>query len=335
MTIILRAILALILDLIVCYLCGDLLLHNFYKKIYHTFTCTLVGFLICQSVFEIITLCCYFMGKNLATVTWAWMSIVSLVCLLWGATCARTIYQNKQAGDKVGTWMPNIMTILVVVAFCYYVSINGETNADSRYYIPLVNTTLNTGTLFQYNPYNGVYGNSWYLRRALATYEIHSAMLCRVFGIPALVVTRITRACQNVILTSMAVYLLGRKVLWREEPSAVKKNKSCYLVVLFLFLQLVYAESYPSAATFFLFRAYEGKALSANLLVLLTMYLCAEMVLCKQKRMLLLLIVALWGATAISSSGMVVIGIEIGIFVSAYIIKQLLERFKGRKHVRS
>ena len=58
-----------------------------------------------------------------------------------------------------------------------------------------------------------MWGDSWYLRRALATYEIHSAMLCSVFQIPALVVTRITRACENVILTSMAVYLFGKKIL--------------------------------------------------------------------------------------------------------------------------
>ena len=290
MTMVLRAILALIVDLVVCYLCGEFVLRNFYKKIHHPFTNILIGFLICQSAFEVITLCCYFMGRGLAAVTYIWLGFAGIVLLLGVGTLVRETFCNRRGAGKdtsFGIWSkcenrtPIIVAVLAVIAFCYYVSINGETNADSRYYITLVNTTLNTGTLFQYNPYNGVYGNSWYLRRALATYEIHSAVLCSIFQIPALVVTRITRACQNVILTSMTVYLLGSRVLWRGKSSDMQQietakvtsvqAKSCYLVVLFLLFQLVYAGTYPSSAMFFLIRAYEGKAFSANLLVLLTM----------------------------------------------------------------
>ena len=95
MTIILRAILALIVDLLVCYLCGEFILHNFYKKIYHTFTCILVGFLICQSIFEVITLCCYFMGEGLEAVTRVWMVVVCLICLLGAGTCARKGFWNR------------------------------------------------------------------------------------------------------------------------------------------------------------------------------------------------------------------------------------------------
>lgn len=333
MMMILRAILALIVDLVVCYLCGEFILHNFYKKIYYKFTCVIVGFLVCQIVFEVITLGSYFMEKDLATVTRVWLCVIVLLCLLGGVTLVRSRENAKlQLKIEYINWMPCIIAAITVLAFCYYVSINGETNEDSRYYVSLVNTTLNTGTLFLYNPYNGMWGDSWYLRRALATYEIHSAMLCSVFQIPALVVTRITRACENVILSSMTVYLLGKKMLWRKEEDGVKEKKACYLVVLYLFLQLVYTNTYPSSAFFFLFRAYEGKAFSANLLVLFTMYLCAEFMLVKQKRYLGLLIIGLWGAAAISSSGMIVVGMEIGIFMGAYIIWDMVERFKGRKY---
>lgn len=343
MAIILRAFLALAAELLLCYLCGEALLGNFYKKIRHAFANILIGFLICQSIFEVITLGCYFAGGGLSTVTLIWLSCAGILSLLGVLTLVRRIRHNRQlpdqdrlvrrrAGGREGLALA--IALVTVAAFCYYVSINGETNADSRYYIPLVNTTLNTGTLFQYNPYNGVYGNSWFQRRALVTYEIHSAMLCSIFRIPALVVTRITRACQNVLLTSMSVYLLGRRLLWREKPDQAR-IKSCYLVVLFLFFQLVYMGTYPSSATFFLIRAYEGKALTANVLVLFTMYLCGEVMLCRQKRYLFLLVIALWGAAAISSSGMAVIGIEIGIFMAAFILKRLAEWYKERRYVRN
>jgi hypothetical protein len=334
---VLRAILALLADLLVCYLCGELVLYNFYRKICHPFANILVGFLLGQSIFEVITLGCYSLGKGLFEVTVLWLILAGVLSLAGGWTRIRHIRaagHNPEAGapqpgeSRRLMWIAAAGAVATVLLFCYYVSVNGEFKADSRYYIPLVNTTVTTGTLFQYNPYNGIYGDAWFLRRALATYEIHSAMLCQVFGLHALVVTRITRACENVVLTSMAVYLLGRKILWRTE------TKSCCLVMVFLWFQLVYALTYPTTAMFFLTRAYEGKALIANALVLFTMYLCAEFLLRRQKRYLLLLWIALWGATAVSSTGTAVIGIEILLFAAAYALKQIWERGRERKYVR-
>jgi hypothetical protein len=353
---VLRAILALLADLLVCYLCGELVLYNFYRRICHPFSNILVGFLLGQSIFEVVTLGCYFLGKGLAEVTVLWLILAGVLCIAGGWTWIRHIRaaghgpaaemqkhsgHDPEAGAQQRAESPRLMWIAVagavatVLLFCYYVSVNGEFKADSRYYIPLVNTTLTTGTLFQYNPYNGIYGDAWFLRRALATYEIHSAMLCKVFQLHALVVTRITRACENVILTSMAVYLLGRKILWRMETNRGKAQiKSCCLVMVFLWFQQVYALTYPSSAMFFLTRAYEGKALIANALVLFTMYLCAEFLLRRQKRYLLLLGIALWGATAVSSTGTAVIGIEILLFAAACALKQIWERGRERKYVR-
>jgi hypothetical protein len=304
-------------------------LYHFYKKIRHILTNVLVGFVLCQVVFEVITLACYFLGKGLAEVTICWLAVAGIMSVFGMNTHIR---DKKRSGNrkKHGKWTAVKVTVAFVGVFCYYVSVNGEINADSRYYISLVNTTVNTGTLFQYNPYNGIYGNAWYLRRALATYEIHSAMLCSVFRIPALVVTRITRACENVILTSMAVYMLGSKVLWKGSTGSFVR--SCYLVDLFLVFQLVYAGTYSSSASFFLFRAYEGKALTANFLVLFTLYLCAEFIRNREKKYMLLLFLVLWSGAAISSSAIVVIGAELMIFLAAYAIKELVGRGRA-KHV--
>jgi uncharacterized membrane protein len=277
----------------------------------------------------VVTLACYFLGKGLAEVTICWLAVVGIMSILG---IIAQIRDKKRSGSrqKNEKWIAVMVTVAVVGVFCYYVSVNGELNADSRYYISLVNTTVNTGTLFQYNPYNGIYGNAWYLRRALATYEIHSAMLCGVFRIPALVVTRITRACENVILTSMTVYLLGSRVLWKD--STEKFVRSCYLVDLYLVFQLIYAGTYSSSASFLLFRAYEGKSLAANFLVLFTMYLCAEFIRNREWKYFLLLLLVLWSSAAISSSAIVVIAAEVMIFLTAYAIKELVGRCRA-KHV--
>jgi hypothetical protein len=325
MAYVLRALLALAIDLFVCYLCGALILEKLYRPISHLFSDILVGFLVCQSAFEVITLATYFLGGGLVTVTVIWAVVVGMIVI--GYIVCRCHRGCSYSGKRI----PIILAGLVVIAFCYYVSVNGELNEDSRYYIGLVNTTASTGTLFQYSPYNGVPGDAYYLRRALATYEIHSAVICKLFALPALVTTRIMRACEEVLFTAMAVYLLGRRVLWRNQENG--SSKSCYLVMVYLILQLVYAKTYPSSAMFFLIRAYEGKALVANVIVPLIMYLCAEYVISREKKIFWLLLAAFWGATAISSSGTAVAAIEIGLFAAAYMGLLILERIKERKHV--
>ncbi len=331
MAFVLRALLALAVDLLICYLCGALILENFYKRISNAFSNTILGFLVVQGIFELITLGSYFLGGTLMTVTGIWCAVAGLVLMLYVISF---FMRKKQTAVRYKVSIQEVFSIVIailaVVAFCYYVSVNGELNEDSRYYIGMVNTTVNTGTLFQYNPYNGVKGDAYYLRRALATYEIHSAVICKVFVLPALVTTRIMRACENVILTSMAVYLFGSRVLWKSNEKRMKN--SCYLVMLNLILQLVYAGTYPSSAMFFLIRAYEGKAFTANVIVIYIMYLSAEFVMNREKKYLVLLLFGLWGATAVSSSGTVVVVIEIGIFLAAYIGWCIIEKYRKRKY---
>ncbi len=331
MAFVLRALLALAVDLLICYLCGALILENFYIKISNAFSNTILGFLVVQSIFELITLGNYFLGGTLRTVTGIWCAVAGLVLILYVTSL---FVRKRQTAVKykvsIREVFPIVIAILTVAAFCYYVSVNGELNEDSRYYIGMVNTTVNTGTLFQYNPYNGVKGDAYYLRRALATYEIHSAVICKVFALPALVTTRIMRACENVILTSMATYLFGSRVLWKTDEKRMKN--ACYLVALNLIFQLMYAGTYPSSAMFFLIRAYEGKAFTANVIVIYIMYLSAEFVMNREKKYLVLLFLGLWGATAVSSSGTVVVGIEIGIFLAAYIGWCIIEKYRKQKY---
>lgn len=319
MILICRAVLALIVDVLICYLWGEAILGNFYKRICHPFTDILIGFLLGQGIFQLVTLGCYFAGGELTQVILLWSLCVAGMCV-WGICTWIRNRRKPAASHHKGkqTLLAAAATLVVVIAFCYYVCINGELNEDSRYYVGLVNVTMNTGTLFQYNAFNGVQGDSWYLRRALATYEIQSAVIGKVFHLPAILVTRYMRAWEDVLLSSMTVYIFGKRILWQEsESETTQTRKSCGLVVLFLLFQLIYARSYSSSGMFFLIRAYEGKAIVANVLTLLTLYLCAEYMRSRERRLLLLQALALWGATAVSTSGMVVIAAEIGLICIA------------------
>jgi amino acid transporter len=137
MAIALRAILALLVDLAVCYLCGELVLYHFYKRIRHILTNVLVGFVLCQVVFEVITLACYFLGKGLAEVTVCWLVVAGIMSVFGMITHIRD-KKRSDSRKKHGKWLAVMVTVAFVCVFCYYVSVNGEINADSRYYISMV-----------------------------------------------------------------------------------------------------------------------------------------------------------------------------------------------------
>jgi hypothetical protein len=120
-------------------------------------------------------------------------------------------------------------------------------------------------------------------------------------------------------------------VLWRNQANG--SDKSCYLVMVYLLFQLVYAQTYASSAMFFLTRAYEGKAFVANVIVPLILYLCAEYAVSREKKIFGLLFAAFWGATAMSTSGTAIAAMEIAVFIAACLGMRILEKIKGRKHV--
>lgn len=100
-------------------------------------------------------------------------------------------------------------------------------NDDSTYYIGLINTTLTSGRLYKFNAYTGEQVHSLYLRRALVTFDINTAVACKIYHIHPLVITRITRASLNMILTAGAVYLIGRNFSGRE--GCILEGRNIYL----------------------------------------------------------------------------------------------------------
>ena len=130
------------------------------------------------------------------------------------------------------------ITIIAVLIVCWYATLNGELNDDSLYYIGVVNTTVTTDTMFQYNAYTGVAMPSHYFRRVLVTIEINAAVVCRIFGVHPIIIMRIFRGNLNVILTALTIALIGTTVFCNEKPV----EKSAILVCvqwLLLYKQIV------------------------------------------------------------------------------------------------
>lgn len=333
MLVIFKAVLLLVLELIIEYLFGTLVVKLVLKRSIHPVANVLIGFAAYQGMFQIGALFFIFTTGVLHQLSAAWIVVVGITVILSVVLCRKIIMTHITDGIKCIRAHRGIFScvLLVLFIFCYYVSINGEINEDARYYIGLITTSVDTDSLFRYNVYNGYEVDSLYLRRVLATFEIHSAVLSQIFQIHPLVVTRVFRACQNVILTSAAVYLCAEELLWKKEVQAVEK--SLVTVVVFWFMQLIFADSIYTPAAFGLYRAYEAKAFTANVLVLFGLYLCIKVMREKGNRNILLVLIFLWGCMAMSTSAMIVGGAECVVLLAAlWLHERLLKKKQERLH---
>lgn len=325
---VIKALLVLLIELLVCYLLGLLINKRIIKRETNVIDSTLIGFFAYQIMCQVMTLACYFTTGVVHQLSYAWAVLVTVISLVSIVLCRKYVakdvlsIQRSVCKEKIAF----AFTILVVIAFGYYVAINGETNADSQYYIALVNTTAATDTLYKYNPYNGFESDAFFLRRALASFEGHSAILCQLSGLHALVLTRITRAIQNVIMTSGAVCLWGSALFQTDKKGT---RKACTLVGVYLILQMVFSCNYYTSAIFFLQRAYEGKAFTANIVLLYVLYISYQFVKTKEKKELLVLLLILWGSVALSSSAMFLVPVAAVIVIIPYFVLKLWEN-KGR-----
>lgn len=330
---VIRALIVLLIELWVCYLFGMLMNKCLLKRTTNVIDSTLIGFFAYQIMCQVMALTCYFTTGVLHHLSTAWVMVVVLCSIVSIIFCRKEIVEGvtKLQQTLVSEKVAFGITILVVVAFCYYVAINGETNADSQYYIGLVNTTASTDTLYKYNPYNGFAGGAFFLRRALANFEIHSAILCQLSGVHALVLTRITRAIQNVILTSGAVYLWGQLLFKTDEER--KNKKACVLVGIYLILQMVFSCNYYTNAMFFLQRAYEGKAFAANVVLLYVIYISWQFAETKKLKDLSVILLVFWGSVALSSSALFLVPVAVVLVIIPYVVLSMWEN-KGRLRCR-
>lgn len=327
---VIKALLVLVIELLVCYLFGLFTNKCIIKRKTNLIDSTLLGFFLYQIVCQMMTLVCYYTTGVVHQLSLAWAVLVVLLSGISVVFCKKAIkeellrikYVWRQEKVAVG------LLAIVIMAFSYYVAINGETNADSQYYIALVNTTSSTDTLYKYNPYNGFESDAFFLRRALASFEAHSAILCQLFDIHALILTRITRAVQNVIMTSGAVYLWGLALFQTDE--ARKNKKACVLVAVYLVLQMIFSCNYYTNASFFLQRAYEGKAFTANVVLLYALFISWQFVKNRNRKELVVVLFVLWGSVALSSSAMFLVPMAAVIVIIPCFIIELLEN-KGKK----
>ena len=314
-----KALFLLIFDIVFCFFFGTLINNKIWKKQENPIENTLIGFFAQQAVFQVLALGVYWKTAILHHLSILWMGVVLFVIgmtLLFARTQVKNSVKNLFSVVKKNRRIV-LFGLLVMGLTAFYVATHGVADDDAMYYIGLVNTTASTDRIYQYNVYTGEIMSAMYGRRALVTFEIQSAVYAQVWNLHALLVTRIFRACENVILTGMAVYLCGTQLY---DKAVDREKKSILLMIFYFFLLPMFANTIFTPATFLLRRGYEGKAFTANVIAIFVLYQIVRILRTNQKKEMGLLLLICWGSVAVSTSAIVLCASEVvAIGVFAYV----------------
>lgn len=305
MIMIVKAIIVLLLDIAIYYIIGTAITEKFQNRINTNVVFHIVmGFIIYQIIFQVCAIPFIMLKRSLTELTIIWSALITVIIILALIKARKQISKDLCILKGILKKHKLLMgiTIVVVLIVCWYTTINGELNDDSLYYIGVVNTTVTTDTMFQYNAYTGVAMPSHYFRRVLVTFEINAAVLCRIFGIHPIIIMRVFRGNLNVVLTALTIALIGTTIFRKEDTI----EKSAILVCVSMALYFIADCTIYSNAAFFLSRTYEGKAYAGNALIYFMIYLCICLMQTENKQYLLLIGLLIWGCSAISSSAVMV-----------------------------
>lgn len=330
MVMIIKTAAILLLELAIYYVIGTAVTEKLKKRITRNIAFqTVIGFIVYQILFQVCAIPFIWMKQSLTELAYVWAALIIVVTLAAGY---RERHQIAEDFCRMKTIIRSHkllcgITVLILLAVCWYSSLNGELNDDSLYYIGVVNTTLTTDTMFQYNAYTGIAMPSHYFRRVLVTFEINAAVLCKLSGVHPIVLMRIFRGNLNVILTALTIGLLGT-VIFRKERTL---EKSAELVCVSMILYFIADRTMYSNAAFFLTRTYEGKAYAGNVLIYLMIYLCLAFIQTGEKWYLILAGIVIWGCSAISSSAVMVGTAGVATMLITWLICRISD-MKGEKN---
>lgn len=260
------AALSLVLQTGVCFCMGSLLM-RFLKMKADAVQALIFGYLLYFALFEL-----------LAVPMTLLLAPLSLLRNVWGCFLAVVVLAAIWLEGK--SWFSRLRTIpavlkshsfwlLVLIAAigiqCLYAVTDTLNSYDATYYVGTVSTSVYTNTLGRFNPYNGLPNKTFSARYIFASYPMHNAFWCQLLGIPALIQTKLVMVVLNVSCANLIFYQIGRRLFGGE------KKQADLMVLLAGILQLFSCTIYTSGAFLFT-RAYEGKALLANVSIPLVLF---------------------------------------------------------------
>lgn len=229
----------------------------------------ILGYILYFSVFGIymVPLTLNRVSLTVASVIWA---VICVFTVLTGMLLYRKQFVDsvKLSGGIIKEHGMMLLFVLAVVAVqCLLVIFYQDTTVDAAYYVGQASTSVYTDTLQRYDPYTGEILKKFSARYVFSSYPMHNAVWSKLTGVHPIVQAKLVMGVINVLTANAIIYQLGKRLFDNDK-------KKADLMVFFVMLLQLFSYTIYTPGTFFFTRVYEGKAILANISLVLVFY-CA------------------------------------------------------------
>lgn len=253
------ACMGILIQLTVFFCIGGLLMRVLKMK-EDTASALVLGYLCYFTVFEAVAVPMTLLWVRLTVlaIVWAVLLAVIVVCAVW-LLHKNWRQQTRRISDirKDHSWLLLLVGVVLLLQ-CMIVVFYQDTTVDAAYYVGTVSTSVYTDTLGRYNPYNGLLLKKFQARYIFSAYPMNNAVWCRLLGLHPLIQSKVVMSLINVLMANLVIYKLGKRLF-------KGGKKQADLMVCFVCLMQLFSYTIYTPGTFFFTRAYEGKALLANI----------------------------------------------------------------------
>lgn len=232
------------------------------------------------------------------------------------------------------SWSVYAAVAAVLVQAFYYVQYM-VTNLDDAYYVAVATTALQTDTMYRYSPYTGRAVKVFNLRYCLSPFSMFQAALSKWIGVHPSTLDHTILAPVLVILAYLVYVSMGKLFFDREYVSNQGKDSKEKMTGLFiLFLSVIHVTSYyciRNQGSVLLVRIWQGKAVLASVLIPFLFYHCYRMVKRPDERgNMIILLTAMFSCCLVSSMGIALPVVMLGIFALLFGLFQKNGRYFGK-----
>lgn len=225
----------------------------------------LLGYIAYFSVFGIFMIPLTLMWVSLSTAASIW-AVGMCVCVgIAVGILLKTKNVELCKREKNGFGLLGVVFLSVVLLQCLIVVFYQDVTVDATYYVGQVSTSVYTDTLQRYDPYTGEILKKFSARYVFSSYPMHNAVWCSLIGVHPIVQAKIVMSVMNVLAANAVIYQIGKRLFEKQ------KRKAGLMVCIVALLQL-FSYTIYTPGTFFFTRCYEGKAILANISMILVFY---------------------------------------------------------------
>lgn len=220
------------------------------------------GFFLYYGLFQVAAVPCTFLKVPLRTLAVAWMVFVAAVVAVAVKTCWKLWLEGIRAiwGQAKENPFWALLPLGVLLVQSFYVVMWQTDYWDATYYIGEVSLSVYTNTIGLYDPLSRELRTVFDIRHCFATYLVHDAVVCKLFGIHPLVEMKTVMGVVVTVVYYAVMYNIAR-LLFRG-----KRENTALMLVFALLVNLFTYTAYTSSS-FLLLRTYEGKAVLGSIIV--------------------------------------------------------------------